>query len=173
MILSGPAAHFQLELVIDPLAVVGLPLPHPALSAILKQSISRVCEILSLPHMATPQLGFICTCDASADRHICTLAEGTHEATCCESMYDTCSVDDDNRKLCWLDTTPTQRGKDTMHCDSHSHRTCTCTVHMHIYTCIIYMYMYMSLAICNPHTIIDIEAPLIMHFHTDALLIIP
>ena len=119
----------------------------PALCAILKQSISRVCEILSLPHMATPRLGFICNgliCDASADRHICTLAEGTHEATCCESIYGTHSVDDDNRKLCWLDTTPTQRGKDTMHCDSHSHRICTCTVHVHIYTCIIHMYMYIS-----------------------------
>ena len=108
----------------------------PALCAILKQSISRVCEILSLPHMATPQLGFICNgliCNVSVDCHICTLAEGTYEVTCCESMYRTCSVDGDNRKLCWLDITPTQRGKDTMHYDSHSHRTCTCTIHVHIY----------------------------------------
>ena len=70
-----------------------------------------MCEILSLPRMATPQLGFICNgliCDASADRHICTLLEKTLKVTC-ESAFGVRSVDGDNRRLCWLDTT---RGKD-------------------------------------------------------------
>ena len=96
------------------------------LRKVVEKSISRVCEILSLPRMATPQLGFICNgliCDASADRHICTLLEKTLKVTC-ESAFGVRSVDGDNRKLCWLDTTPTQRGKDTIHCDGHSHRTC-------------------------------------------------
>ena len=47
MILSGPAAHFQLGLVIDPLAVVGLPLPH---SPLLLECEARVDRIALTGH---------------------------------------------------------------------------------------------------------------------------
>ena len=78
----------------------------PELRRMIEQSLSKVSEILRLPHMATPQLGFICNrlicdCDAIEERHICTLTEGTNEATCSIEV-ETISVANDERKICWL-----------------------------------------------------------------------
>ena len=85
----------------------------PAIRMAVETSLSRVCEILHLPHMATPQFGFICNgliCDMSVDRHICTLTEGTHEATC--SIGVTAARVRDDRQLCWL----TQRDSNGKQC---------------------------------------------------------
>ena len=82
----------------------------PALRGIIEQSISKVAEILHLPHMATPQLGFICNgliCDITEDRHICTLTKRTHEVSC---GVDTDIVNEE-RKLCWLPQDISQSGK--------------------------------------------------------------
>ena len=82
----------------------------PALRRIIEQSISKVAEILHLPHMATPQLGFICNgliCDITEDRHICTLTKRTHEVSC---GVDTDIVNEE-RKLCWLPQDISQSGK--------------------------------------------------------------
>ena len=78
----------------------------PALRGIIEQSISKVAEILHLPHMTTPQLGFICNgliCDVFENRHICILTErtGAHEVACSIGM-DVSTVNNEERKLCWL-----------------------------------------------------------------------
>ena len=78
----------------------------PALRINIENSISEVSKILHLPHMATPQLGFICNgliCDVFEARHICTVTKGTPDkinVTCSIGM-NTNTVDKE-RKLCWL-----------------------------------------------------------------------
>ena len=90
----------------------------PALRRIIEQSISKVAEILHLPHMATPQLGFICNgliCDVIEDRHICThdQTEGTHEVTCSIGVYTKTVIKE--RKLCWLISQEGKFNPNTMH----------------------------------------------------------